>query len=97
MNIQIETVSDIEVIPTVHGYSCAAVLKASGVSIPYPVRLMVPVSAYGAIELRYGGVDDKQVQEIFVQRIRKYVLAGGLEGLPAGTVVDLGALHGLEL
>jgi hypothetical protein len=83
---EIELISSVSVSEDLRsGYKCQASVRIKGIDPPYPFSLLVPFSCYGAIERGFGRrVGAKDVQALFVARIRQYINNGGLDGVPGG-------------
>jgi len=83
---EVDSISSVSVAEDLrNGYKCRASVRLKGIDPPYPFCLLVPCSCYGAIAQGFGRrFESKDVQTLFVARIRQYINNGGLDGVPGG-------------
>jgi hypothetical protein len=83
---EVDSISSVSVAEDLrNGYKCQASVRLKGIEPPYPFSLLVPCSCYGAIVQGFGRrFEAKDVQALFVARIRQYINNGGLDGVPGG-------------
>ncbi len=95
---RVESVSQVTVVHSYSdGYRCEATVRINDERDDFRFAYLVPPSAYGQIESRWGRFGKEQVERLFVARITQWVASGRLMGWPSRVAVDLATLDYREL